>query len=195
MKYLHSANIVHRDIKPSNILATENCEICFCDFGLARQIEDAEADDTKFASALTEYVVTRYYRAPEVMLSSHEYSTAIDIWSLGCTFAELLTRQILFKGANYIQMIKLIFDTLGKPGEEDLQFITNANAKKYVNSLQSKPQASLKSVINYPNPLAIDLLDKMLEINPKKRITAEQALDHPYLEAIRDATDEPIFDG
>ena len=69
------------------------------------------------------------------MLSSHEYTTAIDMWSLGCTFAELLTRQILFKGTNYIQMIKLIFDTLGKPEDDDLTFITNANAKKYVNSL------------------------------------------------------------
>jgi len=76
-----------------------------------------------------------YYRAPEVMLSSHEYTTAIDIWSLGCAFSELLTRSILFKGTNYIQMIKLIFETLGKPPESDLTFITNANAKKYVQGL------------------------------------------------------------
>ena len=136
LKYLHSAQIVHRDIKPSNILATENCEICYCDFGLARQIEEAEAEDDKRQSHLTEYVVTRYYRAPEVMLSSHEYTTAIDVWSLGCTFAELLTSQILFKGTNYIQMIKLIFEILGRPEEEDLLFITNSNAKKYVQSLQ-----------------------------------------------------------
>ena len=136
LKYLHSAQIVHRDIKPSNILATENCEICYCDFGLARQIEEAEAEDDKKQSHLTEYVVTRYYRAPEVMLSSHEYTTAIDVWSLGCTFAELLTSQILFKGTNYIQMIKLIFEILGRPEEEDLLFITNSNAKKYVQSLQ-----------------------------------------------------------
>ena len=89
---MHSANIIHRDIKPSNILATENCEICFCDFGLARKIEDAEEEDDKNSNHLTEYVVTRYYRAPEVMLSSHVYSSAIDMWSLGCSFAELLTR-------------------------------------------------------------------------------------------------------
>jgi mitogen-activated protein kinase 1/3 len=132
VKYMHSAQIVHRDIKPSNILATENCEICFCDFGLARQIEESDAEDDKNAHSLTEYVVTRYYRAPEVMLSSHEYSTAIDIWSLGCAFAELLTRNILFKGTNYIQMIKMIFETLGKPPMEELSFITNQNARKYV---------------------------------------------------------------
>ncbi|CAD8095352.1 unnamed protein product [Paramecium primaurelia] len=195
LKYLHSASIVHRDIKPSNILATENCEICYCDFGLARQIEELEAEDNRCQNMLTEYVVTRYYRAPEVMLSSHEYSTAIDIWSLGCTFAELITKQILFKGTNYIQMIKLIFDTLGKPQDDDLQFITNSNAKKYVNSLQTKQKCSIGSVIKYSNPLAIDLLDKMLEINPKKRITSAQALNHPYLESIRDPDDEPSFEG
>ncbi|CAD8187520.1 unnamed protein product [Paramecium octaurelia] len=195
LKYLHSASIVHRDIKPSNILATENCEICYCDFGLARQIEELEAEDNRCQNMLTEYVVTRYYRAPEVMLSSHEYSTAIDIWSLGCTFAELITKQILFKGTNYIQMIKLIFDTLGKPQDDDLQFITNSNAKKYVNSLQTKQKGTIGSVIKYSNPHAIDLLDKMLEINPKKRITSAEALNHPYLESIRDPDDEPSFEG
>jgi len=89
------------------------------DFGLAREIqeeEQEEQDDGKQegGAALTEYVVTRYYRAPEVMLSSHEYAKPIDIWSLGCTFAELLTGKILFQGENYIKQIKLIIDKLGK---------------------------------------------------------------------------------
>mmetsp|Transcript_99781 Transcript_99781/g.149460 ORF Transcript_99781/g.149460 Transcript_99781/m.149460 type:complete len:95 (+) Transcript_99781:478-762(+) len=94
---MHSANVIHRDLKPSNILATENCDIKMCDFGLARNIElDAE-------EGLTEYVVTRYYRAPEVMLSSHEYNKPLDIWSVGCTFAELITGGVLFPGDNYIK--------------------------------------------------------------------------------------------
>ena len=102
LKYMHSANITHRDLKPSNILATENCEISICDFGLSRQIEDSEQEDDKLTQSLTEYVVTRYYRAPEIMLSSHEYTLAVDMWSLGCTLAELLSRNVLFKGSNYI---------------------------------------------------------------------------------------------
>lgn len=81
---------------------------------------------------MTEYVVTRYYRAPEIMLSSHEYSKAVDIWSVGCTLAELLTKKILFKANNYIDQIKLIMKTLGKPGPSDLGFITNSNARKFV---------------------------------------------------------------
>lgn len=80
-------------------------------------------------------MVTRYYRAPEIMLSSHEYSKVVDIWSVGCTVAELITKKILFKAENYIKEIKLIFDTLGKPHQSELEFITNANAKKYVDSL------------------------------------------------------------
>lgn len=105
IKYLHSANIIHRDLKPSNILANEKCEVRMCDFGLSRKIEDEEKDENKIKGVgqLTEYVVTRYYRAPEIMLSSHEYTKAVDMWSLGCTFAELLTKKILFKAENYIK--------------------------------------------------------------------------------------------
>lgn len=195
IKYLHSANIIHRDLKPSNILANEKCETRMCDFGLSRKIEDEQNEEPKKVGQLTEYVVTRYYRAPEIMLSSHEYSRAVDMWSLGCTFAELVTRKILFRAENYIKQIKLIFDTLGKPPEEDLAFITNANAKKYVDSLQiTKPTQSVKEFIKYENPLALDLIDKMLTVNPEKRITAAEALKHPYLESLHDESDEPVFD-
>ena len=101
---MHSANIVHRDLKPSNILATETCDVQMCDFGLSRQIqEEQEAENNNNNAGLTEYVVTRYYRAPEIMLSSHDYSKPVDIWSLGCSMCELLSHQILFKAKDYIK--------------------------------------------------------------------------------------------
>lgn len=93
---MHKASLVHRDIKPSNILLNTECDILLCDFGLSRGIEEGLED-------LTEYVVTRYYRAPEIMLSSHEYTQAVDIWSVGCTFGEILSRKVMFPGQNYIK--------------------------------------------------------------------------------------------
>ena len=96
MLYIHSSNIIHRDLKPSNLLLNKSCDLKICDFGLARGYEENN-------STLTEYVVTRFYRAPEIMLSSHGYTNAVDIWSLGCTFAELMTYKVLFPGKNYIQ--------------------------------------------------------------------------------------------
>jgi len=185
--YLHSANVIHRDLKPSNVLATEECDIQICDFGLARII-DFNAEEN-----LTEYVVTRYYRAPEIMLSSHEYSKAVDIWSLGCTIAELVTGKVLFPGQNYIQQIKLIIDTMGKPSE--MAFVTNPNAKKYLDSLNSEPTTPLLTKVKYPNPDFLDLLSKMLEVNPAARITAKEALAHPYLKSLHDPMDEPEFKG
>jgi len=184
--YLHSANIIHRDLKPSNILATETCDVQLCDFGLARAI-DFSADENR-----TEYVVTRYYRAPEIMIS-HEYTAAVDLWSLGCTMAELMSGHILFKGENYIQQIKLIIDTLGKP--QDMDFVTNTNAKKFLETLPDKPRRPLLSLIEYENPEAIDLLQKLLEINPSKRIKASEAIAHPYLKAFHEPSDEPVFTG
>ena len=96
------------------------------DFGLSRSL--CEKDQL----SLTEYVVTRYYRAPEVMLCSHQYSKSVDIWSAGCTFAELLSKNYLFPGENYLNQIKLIIELLGTQSEEDMQFITNSHAKNYV---------------------------------------------------------------
>lgn len=136
--YLHSANIIHRDIKPSNILINEDCIIKLCDFGLSRNLREGEQ------LSLTEYVVTRFYRAPEVMLCSHQYSKSIDIWSAGCSFAELLTRSYLFPGDNYLNQIKLIVETLGSPSEEDVEFITNGHAKNYVLSFKNVPKVFIQ---------------------------------------------------
>ncbi|KRX01275.1 Protein kinase-like domain [Pseudocohnilembus persalinus] len=196
VKYIHSANIVHRDLKPSNLLATESCEISICDFGLSRQINsNPQGQEGQIDQNMTEYVVTRHYRAPEIMLSSHEYSTAVDIWSIGCILAELLTRKVVFNANNYMDQIRLILEKLGKPSEEDLNFITNQNARQFINQLPDKPQTSTKSFINYQNEKALDLLDKMLTINPSKRYNAVQCLQHPYLENLHEESDEPIFEG
>jgi len=188
--YLHSANIIHRDVKPSNVLINEDCTIKICDFGLSRSL--CEKDQL----SLTEYVVTRYYRAPEVMLCSHHYSKAVDIWSAACTFAELLSKSYLFPGENYLNQIKLIMEVLGTQSEEDIQFITNAHAKNYVVSFKKINKKPLESVINYNNPEAIDLIDRMLVFNPNKRITVETAIQHSYVQSIKeDGVVDPKFEG
>jgi mitogen-activated protein kinase 1/3 len=93
LKYMHSAQVLHRDLKPSNILLNSNCDLKICDFGLSRGLNTGQE-----VNDLTEYVVTRWYRAPEIMLSCQDYSTAIDVWSLGCIFGEMLGRKPLFPG-------------------------------------------------------------------------------------------------
>ena len=93
LKYMHSAKVLHRDLKPSNILLNSNCDLKICDFGLSRGLSPGQ--DT---GDLTEYVVTRWYRAPEIMLSCQDYTTAIDVWSVGCIFGEMLGRKPLFPG-------------------------------------------------------------------------------------------------
>eukprot|EP00828_Plagiopyla_frontata_P027212 TRINITY_DN3539_c0_g1_i4.p4 TRINITY_DN3539_c0_g1~~TRINITY_DN3539_c0_g1_i4.p4 ORF type:complete len:190 (-),score=40.73 TRINITY_DN3539_c0_g1_i4:23-592(-) len=119
----------------------------------------------------------------------------VDIWGAGCTFAELITGEVLFPGKTYISQIKIILEKLGKPSPENLKFITNQNALKYIESLTNNPPVSVSSFITYENEKALDLLDKMLQIDPSKRITAEKALEHPYLSTFHDPTDEPVFQG
>ncbi|CAB1349123.1 unnamed protein product, partial [Coregonus sp. 'balchen'] len=115
LKYLHSAGILHRDIKPGNLLVNSNCVLKICDFGLAR-VE--ELDESRH---MTQEVVTQYYRAPEILMGSHHYSNAIDIWSIGCIFAELLGRRILFQAQSPIQQLDLITDLLGTPSLEAMR--------------------------------------------------------------------------
>lgn len=135
--YLHSADIIHRDIKPSNVLISEDCTIKLCDFGLSRGINSSLKTD------LTEYVVTRFYRAPEIMLCSHNYTKAIDVWSIGCTFGELLSQYYLFPGNNYLDQIKVIIDKLGSISDEDLDFIQNDQARNFVKGFVNIPPVSL----------------------------------------------------
>lgn len=190
LKYIHSANVIHRDLKPSNLLLKSNCDLKICDFGLARGVEDEQS------GGLTEYVVTRWYRAPEIMLACQEYTSAIDMWSVGCIFAELLARSPLFPGEDYIAQLRLICEKLGKPAEKDLDFVTSERAKRFMNSLPNKPPPPFTEQFHaHRNEKeALHLLKKMLEIHPKKRISIEKALEHPFLESLHNPEDEPTTD-
>jgi mitogen-activated protein kinase 1/3 len=190
MKYVHSANVIHRDLKPSNILVNANCELKICDFGLARGIFPEEELE------LTEYVVTRWYRAPEIMLGCMKYTKEVDVWSMGCIFAEMMSRKPLFPGQDYIDQLHLIMNALGAPSDQDLYFLTNARARKFMNAEYHKrggnPLKPLAQLFPDIAPDALDLLQKMLVIDPNKRISIDDALAHPYLASIRNLDDETM---
>ncbi|MCL4143270.1 UNVERIFIED_CONTAM: hypothetical protein GTU68_036683 [Idotea baltica] len=125
LKYIHSANVLHRDLKPSNLLLNTTCDLKICDFGLAR-VADPEHDHTGF---LTEYVATRWYRAPEIMLNSKGYTKSIDIWSVGCILAEMLSNRPLFPGKHYLDQLNHILGILGSPCQNDLDCIINEKVR------------------------------------------------------------------
>uniref|UniRef100_A0A1B6FMW4 mitogen-activated protein kinase n=1 Tax=Cuerna arida TaxID=1464854 RepID=A0A1B6FMW4_9HEMI len=182
LKYIHSAGIIHRDLKPSNIAVNEDCELKILDFGLARPTENE----------MTGYVATRWYRAPEIMLNWMHYNQTVDIWSVGCIMAELLTGRTLFPGTDHIHQLNLIMEILGTPHAEFMLKISSESARNYIQSLPPLKKKDFKDVFKGANPLAIDLLEQMLELDAEKRITADQALAHQYLAQYADPSDEPV---
>lgn len=189
MKYVHSSNVLHRDLKPCNILVNGNCDLQICDFGCARVLNENNIDEVDFTS---EYVTTRWYRAPEVLLSSSQYGKEIDMWSLGCIFAELILRQPIFQGKSTLNQLSVINEIIGSPTDNDLLYIDNDNARKFMNSLQKFPSVNWKKLLNGASTLEIDLIMKMLKWNPKNRITANEAVNHPFFIQIHDHLDERI---
>ena len=182
---MHSAKILHRDLKPGNLLINSDCELRICDFGLAR------GDNQKTESRMTEYVVTRFYRAPEVIFSSKEYSTAIDIWSTGCIFAEMLTGKVLFRGKDYMNQLDKIFEIVGTPSDQTKSLFSKS-VQKYLNdTLPNRNKKDYSRMFPNCDIFGLDLLDKMLEVNPGVRITAKEALNHNFVSLYHDATDEP----
>ncbi|KAJ5865854.1 hypothetical protein N7534_000407 [Penicillium rubens] len=161
LKYVHSAGVVHRDLKPSNILINENCDLKICDFGLAR-IQDPQ---------MTGYVSTRYYRAPEIMLTWQKYDVEVDIWSAG------------------------FFDHYGATWDSPddvIQTICSENTLRFVKSLPKRERQPLANKFKNADADAVDLLERMLVFNPKQRIQASEALAHEYLAPYHDPTDEPV---
>lgn len=218
LKMIHGANVIHRDLKPSNLLINSNCDLKICDFGLARIAEDVDAGPGSNTGqhggnggggAMTEYVATRWYRAPEVMLTAAKYSKAMDVWSCGCILAELFARRPLFPGRDYRHQLLLIFNLIGTPGaggnggnsSAELACIDSPRAREYIASLPQyrSPEdwtpwlsnSSKRGSNNPVSPLGLDLLRRMLVFDPSQRITAAEALAHPYLAAYHDPRDEP----
>ncbi|ONL96831.1 Mitogen-activated protein kinase 5 [Zea mays] len=184
LKYIHSAGVIHRDLKPSNLLLSANCDLKICDFGLARPSSDSDM--------MTEYVVTRWYRAPELLLNSTDYSAAIDVWSVGCIFMELIDRRPLFPGRDHMHQMRLITEVIGTPTDDELGFTRNEDARKYMRHLPQFPRRPFASLFPRVQPLALDLIERMLTFNPLQRITVAEALAHPYLERLHDVDDEPV---
>jgi len=188
LKYIHSANVLHRDLKPSNILLNSDCELKICDFGLSRGINFETANPMMS----TPYVATRWYRAPELLLMWETATKAIDVWSVGCIFAELFGRKALFPGKNYLHQLDLILDVLGTPSETQIKGCEKA--KTYLKSLQTRSPRNFRSLFPNASPQALDLMSKMLKFDPTERITVDEALEHPYLESLHDVDDEPVAD-
>lgn len=189
LKYVHSANVIHRDLKPSNLLVNENCELKIGDFGMARGLSSHPEESYSF---MTEYVATRWYRAPELLLSLNHYSLAIDLWSVGCIFAEMLGRKQLFPGKHYVHQLQLILSVLGTPPEGLISAIRAERVRSYVQSLPSRTAVPLSKLYPQAEPEALDLLAAMLRFDPRQRIGVTEALEHPYLAKYHDPDDEPI---
>ncbi|KAI4330004.1 hypothetical protein MLD38_028318 [Melastoma candidum] len=188
LKYIHAANVFHRDLKPKNILANADCKLKICDFGLAR----VSFNDAPSAIFWTDYVATRWYRAPELCGSFFsKYTPAIDIWSIGCIFAEMLTGKALFPGKNVVHQLDLMTDLLGTPPIETISRIRNEKARRYLSSMRKKTPVPFSQKFPNVDPLALRLLERLLAFDPKDRPTANEALSDPYFHGLSNAEREP----
>jgi mitogen-activated protein kinase 15 len=186
LKFMHSANLLHRDMKPSNLLLNSDCLMKVADFGLARSFNIDGHDDDGDA-VFTDYIATRWYRAPEILLGSNKYSTAVDMWGAGCILGEILAGKPVFAGSSTIQQLELICGLVGKPnwGRPECERIS-PYTHNMLNDLQIEAkdagtrEAWVKHFPNATSP-ALDLLQQLLRFDPEQRISAEEALKHEYL--------------
>jgi len=245
LRYLHSAGIYHRDLKPANCLVNQDCSVKICDFGLSRAIgieeqphlqdlpntprkEDGSKDarpsvphTARLKRHLTGHVVTRWYRAPELILLQENYTEAIDIWSVGCIYAELLgmlegtkteDRGPLFPGSSCFPLspdhrhktdykyhtrgkhdqLNMIFNLLGTPPERDISRLERDDAKRYMQCFARREGDGLRSKFPKVEADSVDVLERMLRFSPDERCTVTEALDHPLFVDIRDSSKETV---
>jgi len=191
LAYLHKAGIVHRDIKPSNILVNVDCTLRIADLGLARGRSSSDEE-------LTDYVVTRWYRAPELLLMPAGYFEAVDLWSVGCMHVELLARKPLFPGDNHIDMLRRIANVLGFCRERDLAWLPSTgevrdDVIRFIDSLGlpeyplQSPTDSLEQRLPGASNDCLDFVKELLAFDPTRRISAAQAVEHRYVAHLRES--------
>jgi len=174
MTYCHKNRVLHRDIKGSNLLINNEGQLKLADFGLARPFDDQQR-------TYTNRVITLWYRPPELLLGSSHYGRSIDMWSVGCIFAELLQRKPILPGRDEFEQLNLIFRLLGTPTEETWPGCTQLTHYEMICGKLSKKLANrFDEKFAGTEPLALDLLRRFLSMDPSKRISAKDALDHDY---------------
>ena len=179
----------HRDLKPKNILANADCKLKICDFGLARPSFHDSGPTTVF---WTDYVATRWYRAPELCGSFFtKYTPAIDIWSIGCIFAEILSGRPLFPGKNVVHQLEIITDLLGTPHPDQIAKVRNEKARRFLSNMRVKPKIPFAQRFPKAAASALPLLERLLAFDPDDRPTAEEALADPYFQGLADRSREP----
>jgi serine/threonine protein kinase len=171
LAFCHARRVVHRDLKPQNLLIDRQGNIKLADFGLARAFQIP-------LRTYTHEVVTLWYRAPEILLGGKHYSTPVDMWSVGCIFAELVTRTPLFPGDSEIDELYRVFRVLGTPTEATWPGVSTL--PDYTSTFPTWKGKELSEVVPQLDAAGLDLLKQMLTYEPSKRISAKAALEHPY---------------
>jgi mitogen-activated protein kinase 15 len=191
LKYMHSGELLHRDIKPSNLLLNSDCHVKLCDFGLCRSVAVSAGP----APVLTDYVATRWYRAPEILLGSTRYTKGVDIWSVGCIMGEMLSDRPIFPGSSTMNQLEKIIGLTGTPSADDVESIKSPFAVTMLESIGNSTvkRTTINEMFPKATPEAIDLMSKCLQFNPSKRCSAEEALAHPYVSEFHNLADEPVY--
>lgn len=196
LKYMHTGKMLHRDIKPSNILLNSDCLVKICDFGLARTAASL-GDSTATSPVLTDYVATRWYRAPEILLGSTSYTFGVDMWAVGCILGELISGKPIFPGSSTMNQLDRILELSGRPSQEDINALNSPFAETMLeNVTHSRPpmrpgQSRTQEMFPNATQEASDFLMGCLKFNPQKRTPAEKALLHPYVSQFHNPDDEP----
>ena len=177
--YLHTKNVIHRDVKPENLLVDENMNVKLCDFGFARKISLNEENNN--VDAMTDYVATRWYRSPELLLSCGIYGPEVDYWAIGCIMGELADGHPMFPGENEIDQIDCIIKVLGNLPEDLVNmFYSNElyNGKELLKV--NRPESLERRYIGKLGPTAIDFMKGLLQLDPNKRLNDENVFKHKY---------------
>lgn len=189
LKYIHSARLLHRDIKPSNILIDSSCYIKLCDFGLCRSISDEMSDNIE----LTDYIATRWYRSPEILMGSRKYTEGVDLWSVGCILGEMFRTRPLLPGASTMAQVEKIFEVTGNPTAHDVKSWRSPFANAILENVQAKKRVKLQELCHNLPREAKRMMKPFFKLDPTARGTAETALEHAYVADFHDPRKEISF--
>jgi|TARA_B110000091_G_scaffold205655_1_gene241586 mitogen-activated protein kinase 15 len=191
LKALHTAEVIHRDIKPSNILMDQNCNVRICDLASCRSLRETHVEGVN-RDILTQYIGTRWYRAPECILGSQVYGKPVDLWGVGCVLAEMLSNgRPVFPGKSTLDQLRCIIQVTGRPTVEDIRSTGSPVAEIIMADVVQPEPLALSELYPEASAESLDMVRMMLQFNPNRRVLVQQALRHPFVADFHNPDDEP----